>query len=46
VTDPQGQALDLSVDGRTWKRSLQAVGANPQLHQQLIAIIGSAVAGA
>jgi myo-inositol-1(or 4)-monophosphatase len=46
VTDLQGQALDLSVDGRTWKRSLQAVGANPPLHQQLIAIIRSAVAGA
>jgi myo-inositol-1(or 4)-monophosphatase len=46
VTAPQGQALELSVDGHTWSRSLQAVGANPQLHQQLIAIIRSAEAGA
>jgi myo-inositol-1(or 4)-monophosphatase len=46
VTDLQGQALDLSAEGHTWNRSLQAVGANPQLHQQLIAIIGNAAAGA
>jgi myo-inositol-1(or 4)-monophosphatase len=46
VTDLQGQALDLSVDSRTWKRSLRAVGANPQLHQQLIAIISSVAVGA
>jgi myo-inositol-1(or 4)-monophosphatase len=45
VTDLEGQALDLSVDGHTWKRSLQAVGANPQLHEQLIAIIRSAAIG-
>jgi fructose-1,6-bisphosphatase/inositol monophosphatase family enzyme len=46
VTDLQGQALDLSVDEHNWNRSLQAVGANPLLHQQLIAIIRSAAAGA
>jgi len=46
VTDLHGQALDLSADGHTWSRSLRAVGANPELHQQLIAIIRSAEAEA
>jgi myo-inositol-1(or 4)-monophosphatase len=46
VTDLHGQALDLSADGRIWKRSLQAVGANPPLHQQLLALIRSAEAEA
>jgi myo-inositol-1(or 4)-monophosphatase len=46
VTDLHGRALDLSADGRTWKRSLQAVGANPPLHQQLLALIRSVEAEA
>ena len=46
VTDLQGYALDLSADGHTWSRSLHGVGANPQLHQQLIAIIRGVAAGA
>jgi fructose-1,6-bisphosphatase/inositol monophosphatase family enzyme len=46
VTDLEGQALDLSVDRLTWTRSLRAIGANPQLHEQLIAIIRRAEAGA
>jgi myo-inositol-1(or 4)-monophosphatase len=46
VTDLHGQALDLSIDGHTWTRSLQAVGANPPLHQELLASIRNAAAGA
>jgi myo-inositol-1(or 4)-monophosphatase len=45
VTDLQGHALELSIDGHSWSRSLRAVGANPQLHQQLISIIRSVEAG-
>lgn len=37
VTDLDGRRLDLSYDAATWQRPLQAIGANPQLHAELLA---------
>ncbi len=46
ITDLDGHPLDLTVDERSAQRRLQAVGANAELHKQLITHIRKARAAA
>ena len=39
VTDLEGRKLDLACDSGNWQRNLQAIGANPELHDQLLSIL-------